>query len=268
LVNRQALFHPAIATSIAVNVFLLALSVAWSGEPKPLWQLLGEDGILEWMQFLCFAVTSGLLGFAAVDHWKRQPGLNLKLLALSGLSVVVALAAMEEISWFQRVLQIQSPEFFVQNNRQAETNLHNLAMGSGSVHKNVLLKLIFLVGITHNLLLPLAARFRPGVKRWVESMGLYLPPLSAAAVYLVLVGLSHALIDHPRKGELGEAFGAVHYLATVFAAYFAGVGYGRPAVFENAADARRVSALFALQLMFRLMVAWLLSSGAGVVGAP
>lgn len=266
MVNRQALFHPAIATGIAVNVFLLALSVAWSGDTRQLWLLLGEDGIVEWMQFICFAVTAGLLGFAALDHWKRQPGMNMKLLALSGLSAVVALAALEEISWFQRVLQIQSPEFFVQNNRQAETNLHNLAMGSGSLHKNVLLKLIFLMGITHNLILPLLARYRPGVKRWVESMGLYLPPLSAAVAYLVLVALSHALIDHPRKGELGEAFGAVHYLATVFAAYFAGVAYGRPAVFDNAADARRVSGLFALQLLFLLMVAWLLSAGAGAVG--
>ena len=162
---------------------------------------------------------------------------------------------------------MQSSEFFVANNRQGETNLHNLAVGSGSLHKNVLLKLIFIAGITHNLLLPLAARFKPGVQRWVESLGLYLPPLSASIVYLVLVALSHLLIDHPRKGELGEMFGAVHYLATVFGAYFAGVAYARAPIFENARDTRRMSVLFAMSMLFLLLVSWLLSAGAGVGAA-
>lgn len=267
MVNRQALFHPAIATGIAVNVFLLALSVAWSGDIKQLWLLLGEDGIVEWMQFISFAVTAGLLGFAAFDHWKREPGMNMKLLALSGLSVVVALAALEEISWFQRVLQVQSPDFFLQNNRQAETNLHNLAVGSGSLHKNVILKLIVIVGLTHNLILPLLARSRPAVRDFVERFGLYLPPLAASIPYLVLVILSHLLIDHPRKGELGEMFGAVHYLATVFGAYFVGVATKRAPLFENANDGRRLSTLFAMMLVFLLFVAWLLSAGVGATGA-
>jgi hypothetical protein len=265
--NRKWLTHPAIATGIAINVFVLALAVLWSGDTKALWRLLGEDGIVEWMQFLCFTVIAGLLGFVFMERLKEPKRSTLELLALGGLSALCALAALEEISWFQRILNVQSSEFFVANNRQGETNLHNLAVGSGSLHKNVLLKLIFIAGITHNLILPLAARFKPGVRRWVESLGLYLPPLSASIVYLVLVALSHLLIDHPRKGELGEMFGAVHYLATVFGAYFVGVAYARPAIFGNARDARRVSTLFAMSMVFLLLVGWLLSAGAGVVAA-
>ncbi len=265
--NNSWLRHPAIAVSIAVNVFILALAVAWSGpDPAKLWRLLGEDGIVEWMQFLCFSVIAGLLGFVFVERCKSANKSTLELLALGGLTALVALAAVEEISWFQRVLDVKSPEFFVENNRQAETNLHNLAMGSGSLHKNVLLKLIFIAGITHNLILPLVARGKPGVRRWVERMGLYLPPLSASVVYLVLVALSHLLIEHPRKGELGEMFGAVHYLATVFGAYFVGVAYERSALFENRDEARRLSVLFALLMAFLLLVGWLLSAGAGATG--
>ncbi|HEY1044634.1 MAG TPA: hypothetical protein VGE60_12300 [Telluria sp.] len=269
MVTSKPTVHPVIITGLAINAFLLALAVAWSGpDPARLWLLLGEDGIVEWMQFACFTVTSGLLGFAAVEQWKRTPRINLPFLALAGLCGLVALAALEEISWFQRVLNIQSPEFFLQNNRQAETNLHNMALGGESLHKAVLLKVIFLSGIMHNLVLPLVARVKPGVRSWVESIGLYLPPLTAAIPYLVLVALSHALVDHPRKGELGETFGAVHYLATVFTAYFAGFCYGGKPVFENRHDARRVSGLFVMALLFLLLMAWLLSSGAGAVGAP
>nr|WP_229520836.1 hypothetical protein [Massilia sp. IC2-476] len=208
-----------------------------------------------------------LLGFAFFERLKRADRGVLELLALGGLSLLCALAALEEISWFQRILNVQSSEYFLQNNRQGETNIHNLAVGDGSLHKNVLLKLIAIAGLTHNLILPLVARFKPGVRSWVERLGLYLPPLSASIIYLVLVALSHALIEHPRKGELGEMFGAVHYLATVFAAYFAGVQYTRPTLFENPADIRRLSRLFASWMVFLLLLAWLLSAGAGA-GAP
>ncbi|MET0321268.1 MAG: hypothetical protein ABW069_11160 [Duganella sp.] len=255
--------HPVIAVGIVINVFVMALALIWANDPPALWRLLVEDGIVEWMQFLCFAMLAGLLAFLAVEQWQRTPKVNLQLLAFVGLAALVALAALEEISWFQRILHIASPEFFLQNNRQSETNLHNLAMGSGSVHKVLLLKIIAIVGLTHNIILPIVARQRPAVQRWVENLGLYLPPLWPSVIYIVLVAISHLAVDHPRKGELGETFGAVHYLVTVFAAYFMGAGYGKPAVFQNAPDARRVSTLFCMMLVFLLMTGWMLSAGAG-----
>jgi hypothetical protein len=256
-------------TAIGINAGVLALAWAWSGaDPALLWSLLGEDRLVEWMQFLCFGVISVLLGFVAVERARHVPPLSLEVLGIAALSLLVGLAALEEISWFQRVLGVQSPEFFLQNNRQAETNLHNLALGDASLHKTVILKLIFITGIAHNLVLPLLARSRPAIARYIESIGLYLPPLSVAVVYLVLVALSHLLIDHPRKGELGEMFGAVHYLATVFAAYLMGIGYKRPSMFENPADRRRLVALFQAFMVFLIFVSWLLSTGSAATVAP
>ena len=260
--------HPAIVMAIAINVFLLGLAVAWADNSSQLSRLLVEDGIVEWMQFLCFATIAGMLGFVFVERLKQPQRSSLELLALAGLTVLVALAALEEISWFQRILKVSSPDFFVQNNRQAETNLHNLAIGSsGSVHKTVLLKLILIVGLTHNLVLPFLARTRPGIARWIEKLGGYLPPLGASVVYIVLVALSHVLVDHPRKGELGEVFGAVHYMATIFYTYFVGFGYGKPALFEAPAEKRRLSTLFAMLMAFLLLVSWLLSAGAGAMSS-
>ena len=264
MANEKWHTHPVILMAVAINVFILGLALAWAGpDTKALWRLLAEDGIVEWMQYLCFMAIAGMLGFVFMERWKEPGTGKLELLALGGLTLLVAAAAMEEISWFQRVLKIASPEFFLQNNRQAETNLHNLAMGSGSLHKNVLLKLILVAGLTHNLVLPFLARSRPGLQRWVEKMGLYLPPLGASVIYVALVAASHLLTDHPRKGELGEMFGAVHYLATVFYAYFAGRNYGKPALFADALSNRRLSVLFAMFMPFLLLVAWVLSAGAG-----
>lgn len=265
--TRNWLFHPVIATAIGINAFVLAVSVASSGDAAQLSYLLIEDRLVEWMQFLSFAAIAGMLGFAAVDRARRDKKIGLAVLGMAGVSLVVALAALEEISWFQRVLHVESSEFFRQNNRQGETNLHNLAVGNASLHKTVLLKLIFLIGITHNIILPLVARFRPKVRSFVESLGLYLPPLSASIAYLLLVALSHALIDHPRKGELGEMFGAVHYLATVYTAYFVGVQYGGPKVFDSAQDSRRITTLFCMFMVFLVFVSWLLGASSAVVAA-
>lgn len=263
MVNNKWYKHPVIIMSTVVNSFCLLLSLAWSGNPHELSRLLVEDGIVEWMQFLTFALTSGLLAYVMVDRWKSH-GFKLDTAALLFLSLLVALAALEEVSWFQRVLQIQSPEFFVQNNRQGETNLHNMGFGEESLHKAVLLKLIVISGLIHNLFLPLLAIKRPAIRDFVERFGLYLPPLAASIPYLVLVILSHLLIDHPRKGELGETFGAVHYMATVFGAYFVGVAYNRKPLFEGE-SARRISVLFALLMLFLLLNGWMLSAGAGAM---
>jgi hypothetical protein len=255
--------HPVVATGVIINVFILGLAVLWANDNAAEWRLLVEDGIVEWMQFLCFALLSGLLGFLAVEQWQREPKITLQFLAFAGLCALVGLAALEEVSWFQRVLHIVPPEFFAQNNRQGETNLHNLALGKSSLHKAVLLKVIAIVGLTHNVILPLLARKRVAVRDFVEKFGLYLPPLSASLIYIVLVALSHLLVDHPRKGELGELFGAMHYLVTVVAAYFFGVNYGKKPVFGESRDSRNLSTLFCMILVFILLCGWMLSAGAG-----
>lgn len=260
--KRNSFLHPAIATAVGINMLAFLLTLLWAGDDTiRLWSLLQEDGPIEWMQFLCFAALSGLLAFIAVERWKQQSRISLELLALVGLSGLVALAALEEVSWFQRVMGFASPEFFQANNRQLETNLHNMVVGGVNLHKDILVKVIFIVGITHNIILPLIARSKPVVRQWVESLGLYLPPLSAAIAYLVLVALSQIMIDHPRRGELSELFGAMHYFSTVFAAYMVGVNYGKPAVIENQADRGRISVLFAMLLVFMVLASWLLGAG-------
>lgn len=265
MVDNKWYKHPVIVSATIVNAFCLLLALIWANNPHELARLLVEDGIVEWMQFLAFSLTSGLLGYVAIDRYKTE-GFNLGVLVLAGLTGLVALAALEEISWFQRILQIQSPEWFLQNNRQAETNLHNLGFGEESLHKAVLLKIIVIAGLIHNLFLPLLARKRPAIRDFVERFGLYLPPLAASIPYLVLVILSHLLVDHPRKGELGETFGAVHYMATVFGAYFVGVAYNKKPLFEGI-NARRVSVLFTLLMFYLLMTGWMLSAGAGADAA-
>jgi hypothetical protein len=266
-VLRRSPSEPAVLVGVLVNLLLCAAGAfALHSGPQGFVAFSREDGLIEWMQFVCFAALAGILGFVTVDRVVRTGMARRDTLVLAGLTGLVALAALEEISWFQRVLGVTTPDFLVRHNRQGELNLHNLQIGDLNLHKEILVRIIFVTGIAHNLILPLLAWRRPEVRLWVERNGLYVPPWVAAASYLALVALTQVAFDHPRRGEMSETFGAVHDLTTVFAAYVVGVGYGRPVITDRE-SARSVSLLFAMFVAFLLLVSWMLAAGsAGPAG--
>lgn len=76
-----------------------------------------EDHFFEWLSVVVLAV-------AGLNCLLRQP----KSLYWSILGALLLFIAMEEISWFQRVLHLPSPNFFLKWNDQQELNLHGLAV--------------------------------------------------------------------------------------------------------------------------------------------
>ena len=94
MANKKWYLHPVIATGIVINAFVLLLAVALAGNPAGMDRLLVEDGIVEWMQFLCFMALAGLLGFAFSERLKRSDRGVMELLTLGGLSLLCLLAAM------------------------------------------------------------------------------------------------------------------------------------------------------------------------------
>ncbi len=76
----------------------------------------------------------------------------------------------EEVSWGQHWLGWSSPEYFAENNRQGETNFHNLNIHFGRVVKT-LLTLAIIVG---GLILPLTRRARSidstNPARWSDAI--------------------------------------------------------------------------------------------------
>lgn len=259
---KAVLREPAILAGILFNVAVLVLGlVLLRSSVDAFTRFTREDAFVEWMQFLIFMALAALLAFAAWDKWDRQARALLPVLGLGAFSAVVLFAALEEVSYFQRVLGIASPDFFVRHNRQAETNLHNLAIGGVSVHKHLMVKMIFVAGITHNLILPALAIRRPGVRAWVERMGFYLPPLTVSLVTAVLITIAQLALKHPRSGEVTELLGATHYFVTAGAAYLFGLHYA-DAVFKDALTRRRVAVLFVAFLGLLVLVAWLLGDAA------
>jgi hypothetical protein len=81
-----------------------------------------EDGAIESAGFACF-IVAGLLAFVAAS--RARPARR-QAFAAAALGAVLVVAAGEEISWGQRLFEVETPALLVDGNRQDELNLHNL----------------------------------------------------------------------------------------------------------------------------------------------
>lgn len=85
-----------------------------------------EDGVVEWLTAIFLLLGSLVM---ARHIWQLKQASDRKSLLVI-LSVLLAIAlfvfAGEEISWGQRIFEIQTGEFMQEYNWQGETNIHNL----------------------------------------------------------------------------------------------------------------------------------------------
>lgn len=107
----------------------------------------------------------------------RRHKLVLALVAVAGFACLYI--AGEEHSWGQHFFQWQTPEYWSEINRQKETNLHNTLHLFDKKPRAVLEIGVFVGG----LLIPLAAVFRPWIRR--NRWSLFLP---AAAMVPTAIG--------------------------------------------------------------------------------
>ena len=133
--------------------------------PDRLTTLAEEDGVVEWSSAALAIASAGLFGYAALRcSISSRPSDRLVRFILIGLSGVSFLIAMEEISWFQRVLDYDSPAI-VGDRNQSEFNLHNEAT---DLSENIYYGSVFVLTVLWPSLL--GARRLPRSMRFVETV--------------------------------------------------------------------------------------------------
>jgi len=196
--------------------------------PDLYYALVQEDGPIEWGTFVAFLLAGALWGRRAF----RAPSARAAAGAL-GVALFCAFAAGEEISWGQRLTGLRAPEFFLANNAQQETNLHNLAsqdvreltmalvLGAGIVALPLALAPAFAGALALHLLYPLP--FTGELVEWLLGM------LLLVAAFARPVGWTVAIV---RAGVAVVLVCALSLVATR-----AAVGRrGDPAVIAQARD--------------------------------
>jgi hypothetical protein len=140
-----------------------------------------EDLYGEWLQAYSFLAAS-LFSLLIVLNRQAEQSFRLFfiLLFVAGLYVFL-----EEISWGQRLIGFESPEFFKKHNYQKEANLHNLLTGPVSVWTKDFLEYFIATGlICYGLIFPLLVHWRIGFGNFLVRMQMAPPPLSLAPAFV------------------------------------------------------------------------------------
>ncbi|HEY9038452.1 MAG TPA: hypothetical protein VIN05_05875 [Roseovarius sp.] len=191
-------------TAMMAGIVLILIATVVLGLTNPSFFTLvfaAEDGPVEYATALFLLVACGVLAVHAASLWRGgRRGAAL-------LTVVYALmffmAAGEEVSWGQRIIGWESSEFFLENNKQYETNLHNLMVGDVHLTKSLfgpvltICILLYLVGLP--LIYPKGGR----IAALADRMAVPVPWLKHAAIALV-ASIIIAVLDVDRKWEVYE----------------------------------------------------------------
>ncbi len=176
-----------------------------------------EDGVLEWLTVVAL-LTSMVVCWQRLLRAGLRRGWPYGIVTLL-LTLFFLFGAGEEISWGQRLIGLESNEFFQTYNAQKETNLHNMTVNGKKINQ-----LIFGTGLALVLLIYLAVltplyHKRPSVKDWLNRWAVPIPKGYQIVGYiLILVTVEvvvKALSDTGRRGELTEFAGAFWVLLNI-----------------------------------------------------
>ena len=163
-----------------------------------------EDGYMEWCSVI-FLVAAAAISFTRSFS---ASGSRLKRTTLLAFALLFLFGAGEEISWGQRLLNVESGDFFKQVNSQGETNLHNLTVNGVKLNKLVFGKLLGLGLIIYFIFLPVLYRKVSSVRNLIKNVGLALPRNIHIYFFLGVVLLAE-LSGSSKKGELTEYAGTL-----------------------------------------------------------
>jgi hypothetical protein len=207
-----------IAALILVAVFLAFSVVLARVNPDAFAnEFTVEDGFVEWLTSLtlfgafCFSVHR-----LVTAH--RRFGYRGKLVLLFIVAVCL-FGAGEEISWGQRLFDIETPQSLVERNAQQELNLHNLTFewNGKTVKVN---RLVFGRGLALGLIFYLFVmtplhRRNARVRRLIDGWAIPIPAGYQVAAYVAVVAVVELLIDSSKRGEMTEFAGAIVFMLNI-----------------------------------------------------
>ena len=148
-------------------------------------RLISEDCLVEYLTSVIYLISSIIAICISISVMKQKRtffGISYAFLAC-GMFLIFG----EEISWGQRILNVSSPQFFLEHSSQEEINLHNLYP-----IQNILHKIYILVGLYGGLLLIAFLK----MKKHNLLINLYFMPKWYLASYFLPVSLFYVYYDY------------------------------------------------------------------------
>lgn len=168
-----------------------------------------EDGFVENGSAI-FLIISSIILMYRFFTLNKSKGLFWKV-GILGMSLLFFFAAGEEISWGQRIFDVQSSEYFLENNAQGETNLHNMVVDGTKVNKLIFGQLLTVVLVIYLLILPVLYRKFDKIKTLTDTFAVPVVQWQHTIAFLLCTGVL-SFIDSNRKWEIYELAFSVIFL--------------------------------------------------------
>ncbi|UOV00071.1 hypothetical protein MUU74_08960 [Chryseobacterium daecheongense] len=174
-------------------------------------RLVEEDGFYENLTSIFLFFTSFTLLFKFFKYQKYYGGLWKVGVLLMALGMFFG--GGEEISWGQRIFNVQSSEFFKENNAQQETNLHNMVVGDVKLNKLIFSNLMSICFGIYFLVLPILWNRSAKMKKLIDTFGISVARPIHLYIFVAITILILVPINHSRKWEIWEyAFALIMFL--------------------------------------------------------
>lgn len=196
---------------LAVLAVTMAVAAYWAFFDKQQFAaFVQEDSVAEYATAVLFGIMAILClknVFAYLRNSQKLPALT-----WFGLFLMTFFVFGEEISWGQRIFDVQSGDFFKEFNTQDETNLHNLKFNGVSINRLVFSKIVTILMGVYFLLLPILVRRVSWIKNLFARFKIPVPKFYHI-VSLLLCTFVIMVIPVPKNWELWEmAFAFVFFL--------------------------------------------------------
>ncbi len=169
-----------------------------------------EDGLAESATAVVLFAISVLTSIRLFKLWTYKKGLW--RFGMIVLILIFIFGTGEEISWGQRIFNIESSEYFLENNAQGETNLHNMVVNGKKVNKIVFSQLLTVVLVIYLLIMPFMYRKKLWVRNFVNKFSVPVATWKQVIAFIILTDII-VIMPSSRKWELYElGFGIIFYL--------------------------------------------------------
>ena len=168
-----------------------------------------EDGFVENGSAL-FLFGSSMLLLVRFFKLFKHKDLFWKI-GILAMCAVFFFGAGEEISWGQRIFNVESSEYFLEHNAQGETNLHNMVVGETKINKLIFSQLLTVVLVIYLIITPFLYRKVEWVKTLANKFAV--PIVQWHHTISFLIGtLLLVFITSNRKWEIYELAFSVIFL--------------------------------------------------------
>lgn len=223
LTNFRVTQHPVeVMLTVTIATFLLfAIYLAKFNHDAFRYEFVIEDGFIEWCTVLVLfsAMLVCFKRFLALRRVRSKLFLSVTML----LTLLCLFGAGEEISWGQRLFELETPDYLKGKNAQGELGIHNLVVEINGEQVK-LNKLIFGTGLALALLIylfvatPLYRKNRM-VRSFFNAIAAPMPRNYHIAGYLLIVATVELLIDSSKRGEMTEFAGSIMFALNVIYPY-------------------------------------------------